>query len=158
MFSLIKHFYQAEGDAHIIQYLCSAILLSSHRIIFRKSFCSPVFCFHFMFLCLLFSVSHLLNVAPISFTFTANLTSSPLHPPITTHTHEPNNILPKQPLLCFLKNWPNSSFSTSPGHHMHQSQFYQHPGKLGSTSSGVSERHHYRILHPILHYRGQQGV
>lgn len=41
---------------------------------------------------------------------------------------------------------------------MHQPQFYQHPGKLGPASRGVSERRHYGILHPVLHYRGQQGV
>jgi len=51
-----------------------------------------------MFFCLLFFVSR--QCHPHS--FTANLTSSPLHPPITT-THITKSHLPKQPLLWFLK-------------------------------------------------------
>lgn len=72
----------------IIQNLCPAILLSSHSHSFSMvfAFCSPVFCFHFMFLCLLFSICHLLILTPILSWQTPP--ASRLHPPILTHTHD----------------------------------------------------------------------
>lgn len=92
--------------------------------------------------------------------------SSPLHL-ITIHAHTTEITLTQTNpplLLCILKKIKQtntrstSSFSSPSGHHMHQPQFYQHPGKLGPASRGVSERRHYGILHPVLHHRGQQGV
>lgn len=65
-----------------------------------------------MFLCLLFSVSRLLNFIPIP--PRQNLTHSLLHPPITTRTHKPNNIYPNNPLLCFLKKTGQSVPSAPP--------------------------------------------
>lgn len=76
------------------------------------------------------------------------LTSSPK---ISNCTHNHLSFTQTTPTVL-PQNWPISSFSTSPGHHMYQSQFYQHLGKLGSTSTGVSEWHHYGILHPVLQY------
>lgn len=65
-----------------------------------------MFCFHFMFLCLLFSVSRLLNFIPIPQRQTSlpHLTS----PPTNNNLHtQPNNIHPNNPppplRLCFLK-------------------------------------------------------
>lgn len=81
--------------------------------------------------------------------------SSLLHPPILTHTH---NIYPINPYSASSNNRSISSFSTSSGHHLHQPKFHQHPGKLGSTSCGVSEWRHYRIHHPVLQYGRHQGV
>lgn len=73
----------SQRSTPIIQYLRSVILLSSHRVIFLERFRSQVFCFHFMFLCLLFSVPRLLNfIPPIP-----PRQTSPLHPPIATRTH-----------------------------------------------------------------------
>lgn len=148
--------------ASIIQYLCSAIQLSGRPVhpfsgVFRV-FCSPVFCFHFMFLCFLFSVSHLLNFIPTSSLHGKNPTSSPLHPPIITHTRDQITLTRSTHYSGSSNNRSISSFSTSPGHHLHQPDFHQYSGKLGSPSSGVSERRHYRIHHPVLQYRRHQGV
>lgn len=54
-----------------------------------------------MFLCLLFSVSRLLNFIPIP--SRQNPTTSPLRPPITTRTHHRNNIYPNNPYCASSK-------------------------------------------------------
>lgn len=145
----------------IIQYLCSVIQLSIRRVIlfqeFLGVFCSPVFRFHFIF-----SLSFVLYLSSTQFhphtipSWQKPSTSSPLHPPIITHTRDQITLTRSTPLLS--NNRSISSFSTAPGHHLCQPDFHQHPGKLGSTSSGVSERRHYRIHHPVLQHGRHQGV
>lgn len=148
--------------ASIIQYLCSAIQRSSRWVIlfqeFWGFFCSPVFCFHFMFLSFVLCLSSTSTFIPTSFLHGKNPTSSPLHPPIITHTRDQITLTRSSPYSASSNNRSISSFSTSPGHHLHQPDFHQHPGKLGPTSSGVSERRHFRIHHPVLQYGRHQGV
>lgn len=162
LFSLIRHVCRARIGVHhpvsLFSHLAFQSLGHPFSGVFCLFFCSPVFCFHFMFLCLLFSVSHGLNFVPTSFLHGKNPTFSSLHPPITTHTHDQITLTQSTPYSASSNNRSISSFSTSPGHHLRQPDFHQHLGKLGSTSSGVSERRHYRIHHPVLQYGRHQGV
>lgn len=140
----------------IIQYLCSVIQLSIRRVILFQEFwgfflfSSVSFSFYIFFV--FCSLSLIYSISSPHHSFMAKT----LHPPIITRTRDQITLTRSTPLLS--NNRSISSFSTAPGHHLCQPDFHQHPGKLGSTSSGVSERRHYRIHHPVLQHGRHQGV
>lgn len=90
------------GARHPVSLFDHLCFLVPSALFFFKRFCSPVFCFHFMFLCLLFSVFRLLHFHhphPFPHCKKNNPASLPLHP-TTIHTHHRNNTDPnKFPLI-----------------------------------------------------------